>query len=282
MGRNKFTDEQLAEMSPAEMRAIIRKGEWTEPDEMASIGYFKANLAVVPADWAFELMLFCKRNPISCYATEVTEAGATSPGWIAPGADLRTDLPRYRVFKDGEVIDEPTDVIKYWRDDLVSFLIGPLPNLLYMLQSANVRYCVLGAYNSTVSAVPAGRLHGNLAISCMIFKTNQDAVRGIQIASRYPDGHGAPHHFGLNDLETMGIKDYRKPDIIPLIGEKNLQHPDMVDHGYDLRPGEVAVWSGCGVTPQLAALASKVPFMITHKAAHLLITDTRCEEFSII
>ena len=277
-----LTEEELGAMSPAEMRSIIRRGEWTEEDEMACIGYFKANLAVVPKDWAYEFMLFASRNPISCYVSVATEPGETCPGRIAPDADLRTDLPRYRVFKDGEIIDEPTDVIKYWRDDLVSFLIGPLPNLLFMLQRADVRYCVLGAYKSTIPCVPAGRLKGTLAVSCMIFKTTHDAMRAIQIASRYPDGHGAPHRFGIECAESIGIKDYRKPDLAPLNHIKNLQHPDMIDHGYDPKPGEVVLWSGCGVTPQLAAMASKIPFMITHKPAHLLISDTRCEEWSIL
>ncbi len=280
MSRSNFTDEELGKMSPAEMRAIIRKGEWTEPDEMACLGYWKANMAIVPKDWAYEFMLYAQRNPQPCWVGAATDPGDPHPRQIAKDADLRTDLPRYRVFENGKIIDEPTDILKYWRDDLVAFLIGAFPNTAWILLKAGVRYRMCGAFTSTIPCVPAGRLHGNMAVSLQIFKTSADAVRAVQISSRYPDGHGAPVHIG--DGSNIGIKDRYNPDIIPLVHEENLQHPEMVGKGYDLEAGEVGMWWGCGVTPQLAALAAKVPFMITHWAAHLFISDTRCEDWSIL
>ena len=119
-----------------------------------------------------------------------------------------------------------------------------------------------------------------MVVGCRLFKSAHDAVRAIQIASRYPHGHGPPVHIG--DPDTIGIEDYHHPDIFTLIHVKNLQHPEMVDKGYDLEPGEVRMFWGCGVTPQLVAMAAKVPFMITHKPAHLFISDKHCEEWAIL
>lgn len=277
----KLTEDEVGKLSPAEMRAVIRRKEWTEPDEMACLGYWKANMAIVPKDWAYEFLLYAQRNPQPCWVGAATDPGDPCPRQIASkDADIRTDLPRYRVFKDGKLVDEPTDIIKYWRDDLVAFFIGAFPNTAWLFQGANVRYRLLGAYTSTIPLVPAGRFHGNMAVSASIFKTTQDAVRAVQISSRYPDGHGAPVHIG--GPETIGVKDLHHADIIPLLPVKNLQHPEMANKGYDLEPGEVMMWWGCGVTPQLAAIAARVPFMITHWPAHLFISDKRCEEWSIL
>ncbi|MDP2932005.1 MAG: DUF1445 domain-containing protein [Chloroflexota bacterium] len=282
MDKKKYTDEQVGAMTPVEFRNIVRKGEWRAPSERACVGYWKANLVVLPKDWAFDFMLYAQRNPRPCWIGAATDPGDPHPRQVAKDADLRTDLPRYRVFKDGEVIDEPTDIMKYWRDDLVAFLIGPLPNTLWLYRSANVRYIMIGAYTSTLPCVPAARLHGNMSITCVIFKTTQDAVRSIQIASRYPDGHGTPVYSGMENLAGIGIKDLYNPDVIRLADVDNIQHPEMVGHGYDLKPGEVALWFANGVTPQLAALESKVPFMITHKAGHFFVSDKRCEEWAIL
>jgi uncharacterized protein YcsI (UPF0317 family) len=238
-------------------------------------------MAILPKDWAYEFMLYAQRNPQPCWVGTATDPGDPCPRQIADkDADLRTDLPRYRVFKDGKIIDEPTDILKYWRDDLVAFLIGAFPNTAWLLQNTDVRYRFLGAYNSTIPCVPAGRFHGNMAVTASIFKTSHDAVRAVQISSRYPDGHGAPVHIG--DASSIGVKDFYNPDIAPLIDVESLQHPDMIGKGFDLDPGEVVMWWGCGVTPQLAAKAAKVPFMITHWPAHLFISDTRCERWAIL
>jgi len=275
-----FTDSELAAMSPAEMRAIIRRGEWTKADELACLGYWKANLAVVPEDYAYEFFLFCQRNPQACAAAAATEPGDPCPRQLAADADLRTDLPRYRVFKDGQLIDEPTDVLKYWRDDLVAFLIGAIPNTTLAFQKANVRYRLVGGYTSNIPCVPAGRFHGNMAVTCSIFKASDDAIRAIQISSRYQDGHGPPVHIG--DPTIIGIKDLAHPDISTLIDVKNLQHPEMLSRGFDLEAGEIPMFWGAGVTPQLVAMAAKVPFMITHSPAHLFISDKSCEDFAIL
>jgi uncharacterized protein YcsI (UPF0317 family) len=276
----KITEEEAGRLHPEDMRSLIRNGQWTGPSEMACTGYWKANLVVLPQDWAYEFMLFAQRNPLPCYITASTDPGETCPQQIAHGADLRTDLPKYRVFKDGKLIDEPTDIIKYWRNDLVAFFIGVFPNIALILQQAGVRYRHIGSYTSNIHCVPAGRLKGKMAITCTIFKNSHDAVKAIQISSRYPDAHGAPVHIGYGT--SIGIKDFSHPDIVALAHHDNIQHPEMVGRGYELELEEVALWWGCGVTPQLAAIEAKVPFMITHKPAHLFISDKRSDELSII
>ncbi len=281
MAAKKWTEEEVAKLSPVEMRAVIRRKDWTGPDEMACAGYWKANMAILPKDWALDFMLYAQRNPQPCWIGASTDPGDPCPHTIAgPDADIRTDLPRYRVFRDGKLIDEPTDIKKYWRDDLVAFFIGAFPNSAWLLKQAQVHYRLLGAYNSTIPCVPAGRLHGNMCVSATIFRTSQDAVRAVQITSRYPDGHGAPVFIG--PPEPIGVKSLSKADIIPLLPVELLQHPEEAHKGYDMRPGEVMMWWGCGVTPGAAAIAAKVPFMITHWPAHLFISDKKCEEFAIL
>ena len=279
MGKSESIVEDVGKMSPSEMRKVIRDGRWTGPNQMACLGYWRANLVIVPQNYAFEFLLYAQHNPQACAIGVVTEPGDPILKQIAPEADLRTDLPRYRVFKDGEIIDEPTDILKYWRDDLVAFLIGAFRNIGWLFLSANVRYRMLGDYTSTIPCIPAGRFHGNMVVSCSIFKTSQDAVRAIQISSRYPDGHGPPIHIGSGT--DIGINELSHPDIATAINVRSMQHPKMVEGGFKVQPGEICLWWGCGVTPQLAAKAAKVPFMITHYPAHFFISDKRCEEWSV-
>lgn len=280
MDKGNLTESEVAAMNPAEFRSLVRGGQWTKSCETTCIGYWKANLVIVPRDYAFEFLLFSQRNPQPCAVAEATEPGNPHPIMLADDADLRTDLPRYRVFKDGKIIDEPTDIIKYWRDDLVAFLIGAIPNVIPALQNADVRYRLIGVYTSSKPCIPAGRFHGNMTVSCMIFKTSHDAIRAVQITSRHPNGHGAPVHIG--DPAGIGIKDLAQPDIAPLIGDKILQHPSMLSEGFSVQPGEVPMFWGNGVTPQKVALASRVPFMITHWPAHLFVSDRLVEELAIL
>ena len=107
-----------------ELRRLIRRGCWAGPTAGLARGYVQANLVILPADWAYDFLLFCVRNPKPCPLLEVTELGSPIPAQTAPGADLRTDLPRYRVYQDGQIVDEPTEIIGWWRDDLVAFLLG--------------------------------------------------------------------------------------------------------------------------------------------------------------
>lgn len=267
-----FTADGLANMSPADFRALIRQGRWTTFWRVGDIipcrGYAVANLAVVPKDYAFEFLLFCQRNPQPCPVIDVTEPGDPHPKLMAPEADLRTDLPRYRVFQDGKLVDEPIDVIKYWRDDLIAFLIGCSGNLEWLLKAANIQYRFVGVYISNIQCVPAGRFHGPMVVTTRFFKTSHDAIRAIQISSRFPLAHGAPVHIG--DPVAIGIKDVCQSDFV--FGRSIFPE----------QPDEIALHWGCGITPQEVALESKIPFMITHKGSHMFVTDRVAEELTVL
>jgi uncharacterized protein YcsI (UPF0317 family) len=265
MSKKHLSDSELEEMSPRELRGLVRRGEWRGVNVYACRGYAMANLAIVPMDYAFEFLLFCQRNPYPCPVIEVTEPGNPEPRLMAPGADLRTDLPKYRVYQNGKLVDEPNDIMKYWRNDLVAFLIGCSNSFEWSLKAANVHFRLLGAYTSNIQCVPAGRFHGPVAVTCRLFKNGHDAVRAVQISSRLLKVHGPPLHIG--DPARIGIKDLSQPDIFSF----NLPPQE---------PDEIAMFWGCGVTPQTVALESKIPFIITHAPGYMFMTDRLTEELS--
>jgi uncharacterized protein YcsI (UPF0317 family) len=268
LNKESFTEAELWAMTPKELRQVIRQGLFTGKPRYCR-GYARANLVIVPKEYAFDFLLFCNRNPRPCPVLDVTEPGDPHPRLMAPEADLRTDLPRYRVFKDGEIIDEPTDITNYWRDDLVAFLLGCSGSFYWALKAANIHYRVTGVHRTTIPCIPAGRFHGHMAVTCRLFKGTHDAIRAIQISSRHLFQHGPPVHIG--DPAAIGIKD--------------LYHPDLSSSLKDIapkEPDEIAMFWGCGVTPQVVAMETKVPFMITHYPAHTFITDHLIEELAVL
>lgn len=246
-------------MFPAEARRRFRSGLVSQTSGW-SIGFAQANLIALPRDWAFDMLLFAERNRQPVPLLDVTDAGATGTA-LATGADLRTDLPRYRVWHDGELVDEPTDVTAEWRDDLVAFLIGCSFTFESALLAADVPIRNIEArrnvsmYRTSTACRPAGRLAGPLVVSMRPIPAERvaDAVR---ITARMPDVHGSPVHIGAPD--RLGITD--------------LQHPDYGDAPV-IHDGDVPVFWACGVTPQAAVLASRPPFAITHAPGHMFITD---------
>jgi uncharacterized protein YcsI (UPF0317 family) len=187
---------------------------------------------------------------------------------MAPEADLRTDLPRYQVYKDGQIIDKPTDITKYWQDGFVAFLIGCSGSIDWALQAAAINYRITGVYVTNIQCVPAGRFHGPMTVTGRIIKGSRDAVRTIQISSRHPLMHGTPIHIG--NPAIIGIKDVCKP---------MLSRPEPIA---PLEPDEIPMFWGCGVTAQMVALESKPPIMITHCPAHMLVIDRRIDELAIL
>lgn len=250
-------------LTAAAVRAACRAGTHTGPTPGLAAGFVQANLVCLPRDWAFDFLLFCQRNPKPCPLLDVTEPGDPEPRHAAPGADLRTDLPAYRVWRDGELAAEPTDVREFWRADLVGFLIGCSFTFEAALQTAGVpvRHIDEGRnvpmYRTSVPCTPAGRFSGPLVVS-MRPLTPAQAVTATRVCSRFPLAHGAPVHFG--DPTAIGIRDLAKPDF-----------GDAVT----VRPGEVPVFWACGVTPQAAVMQAKPPFAITHKPGHMFLTDLR-------
>lgn len=256
-------------LEPKAFRAIVRGGDWTGDTINACRGYAMVNLAIVPKESAFDFFLFCNRNPRPCPVVDVTDPGSPHPQFLAPEADLRTDLPKYRVIKNGEIVDEPIDILDYWRDDLVAFLLGCSGSFEWALQAANLtnRYRITGAYATNIQCNPAGPFSGRMVVTGRLFADTQAATRAIQITSRHPHMHGPPVHIG--DPVSIGIKDLCKPDYGPG-GE--VAPP---------KPNEIALFWGCGVTPELVAVEAKLPFMITHFPAHMFVTDKLTEELAV-
>ena len=250
-----------AEMSPREVRALIRKGEITGPTAGMCAGYAQANLVILPKALAYDFLLFAQRNPRSCPLLEVSDTGDRYLHTIAEGADIATDLPRYRIWKNGVLTGEYTDVASFWRDDLVSFLIGCSFSFESELLSAGVpvRHIEenrnVPMFLTNIPCAPAGIFHGNMVVSMRPMPADQ-VVRSVLVTGGMPRVHGAPIHIG--DPSAIGISD--------------IQHPDFGD-SVTIHPGEVPVFWPCGVTPQAAVMASKPEFVITHAPGHMLITD---------
>lgn len=249
----------------AVVRLACRTGEHTSQTSGLADGFAQANLVVLPREDAAEFLLFCQRNPKPCPLLEVTDIGSPMPQRLAKGADLRKDLPKYRVWERGRLVDEPTDVTRYWRDDFVSFLIGCSFTFETALRAAGVpvRHIEEGRnvpmYRTEVPCEPAGRFRGELVVS-MRPLTPADAIRAIQITSRYPGVHGAPVHFG--DPGRIGIRDLARPEF----GEP-----------VTVRDGEVPVFWACGVTPQVALMNAAPEIAITHSPGCMFVTDVRDE-----
>jgi uncharacterized protein YcsI (UPF0317 family) len=247
----------------ADIRHLARTHEFQGPTPGLAMGYVQANLVIVPRELAFDFLLFCQRNPKPCPVLDVTDAGCPEPKLVAPGADLRTDVPRYRVFRNGEILDEPSDLHKYWRDDLVGFLTGCSFTFENALRQAGlpVRHiesgCNVPMYRTNIACQSAGIFSGPMVVS-MRPMTMAQALRAVRICSRFPRAHGAPIHIG--NPEALGIRALGKPD-----------YGDPVE----CRADEVPVFWACGVTPQAVALVAKPPLLITHKPGHMFVTDWR-------
>jgi uncharacterized protein YcsI (UPF0317 family) len=249
-------------VSPAlTARLKIRSGEITGQTSGTAPGYVQGNLAIVPAEYAADFQRFCHLNPKPCPLLAASAPG--DPGLPTLGADLdiRTDLPRYRVWRNGELVDEPTDVRSVWRDDLVAFVIGCSHSFEEALLQDGLRMHHMDAggivtmYRTNVPTNPAGPFHGPMVVSMRAF-TPADAIRAIQITSRFPSVHGAPVHIGHPHL--IGIKDLTKPDW---------------GVWYPMGANETPVFWACGVTPQSVIMECKLPFCITHAPGAMLITD---------
>ena len=262
--------EQLVNKSPRQVREMFRQGGLVRPTAGLCKGYVQANLAIVPKNLAYDFLLFCQRNPKPCPVLDVTDAGSPEPRFLAPGADLRYDIPLYRVWKSGVLVDEPTDVAKYWRDDLVAFLLGCSFTFETALLNADVpvRHIEedrnVPMYITNIACRPAGFFHGPTVVSMRPMRPDL-AIRAVQVTSRFPGVHGAPEHIG--DPAAIGIADVHKPDF----GDSVTIHP-----------GEVPVFWACGVTPQAVAMAVKPELMITHAPGHMFIGDIRDESLAVL
>ncbi len=252
-----------------EVREAARSGILSGQTSGLAPGYAQANLVILPKELAGDFLLFCQRNPKPCPLLDVTSPGDPIPRRTAPDGDLRSDTPRYRVWKDGELISEPTDLTSLWRDDFVSFVIGCSFTFESALLRAGVpvRHIERGTnvpmYRTDIPCQRAGVFHGQLVVSMRPMRP-AEAIRAVQVTSRYPAVHGAPIHLGMP--EAIGIYDLSRPD-----------YGDAVP----IEPGELPVFWACGVTPQSVLMAARPPLAITHSPGCMFVTDLRDEELAV-
>lgn len=253
-----------------EVRLAARAGELTSHTSGLAPGFVQGNLVVLPEGIASDFLRFCQRNPKPCPLIGVSEVGSARVPELGRDLDVRTDIPQYRVWRDGAVVDEPCSVEQHWRDDLVAFVIGCSFTFEEALIADGIplRHVARGAnvamYRTNLATAPAGTFSGPLVVSMRPLRSS-DAIRAVQITSRYPAVHGAPVHIGLPEL--IGIRDINKPD-----------YGDSVAIADD----ELPLFWACGVTPQAVIAQAKPDFAITHAPGCMLVTDRCNSEFSII
>ncbi len=258
-----MADMDMSKLSPSEARAMFRKNEWVKPTSGISEGYAQANLAIMHKELAFDFLLFCQRNPKPCPVLDVTEPGSPVPTIAAPSADLRTDVPKYRIYRHGELDSEVTDLMDVWEDDLVAFVLGCSFTFEFPLMKNGIpvrqieEHCNVPMFKTNIQCVPAGRFHGPMVVSMRPIP-EKDVVRAVEVTSRFPAVHGSPVQIG--NPEHIGIKD--------------IHHPDFGDP-VTIKDGEIPVFWACGVTPQAVAMAVKPDLMITHAPGHMFITDLK-------
>lgn len=253
-----------------EMREIIRRGEWTHPTSGLCLTHVQANMIVLPKDWAYDFLVFAQRNPKPCPILDITEPGEAEAKLIAPGSDVRTDIPKYRVWEHGQLVAEPNDVTKYWRDDLVAILLGCSFSFEGALVEAGipVRHMDMGCnvpmFITNIECSPSGRLSGPMVVSMRPVRYSQ-VPKAVMATGRFPAVHGAPIHIG--DPAAIGIKDINKPEFGDPVA---------------IYTGETPVFWACGVTPQAAVMQSKPAFAITHAPGHMFIGDPKDADYAIL
>lgn len=251
------------DMKPREVRELIAQKKITGPTAGMSAGYAQANLVILPKKYAYDFLLFTQRNPRSCPLLEVGDAGEPYLKHIAKGCNIAKEIPKYRIYKDGILQGEYTDVSEYWREDLVSFLIGCSFSFESELMEAGVSVrhieegCNVPMYKTNIACEKAGMFHGNMVVSMRPIPYEL-VPRAVLATGSMPKVHGAPIHIGAP--EVIGITD--------------LYHPDFGDM-VSIRDGEVPVFWPCGVTPQNVIMDSKPELCITHAPGHMLITDIK-------
>jgi uncharacterized protein YcsI (UPF0317 family) len=246
--------------SGRDARLLARQG-FTGNTAGLAPGFVQGNLVILPRAQAADFLRFCTLNPKPCPLIGISEPGDPRIPTLGEDLDIRTDLPRYRVWRDGELVDEPTDIAALWHENLVAFVLGCSFSFEEALLAAGLPLrhiacgCNVAMWRTSIPCVPAGPFAGPMVVSMRPFRA-ADAIRAIQITSRFPAVHGAPVHLG--DPRLIGIEDLARPHY----GDALAVEPD-----------EIPVFWACGVTPQAAIAASRVPFAITHAPGAMLVTD---------
>ncbi len=283
-------DREPTTQSSHQARARIRAGEWTGPTAGLAPGHVQANLVVLPGDQAHDFERFCRANPRALPLLDVTVAGSATPARIAPESDVRLDLPRYHVYRHGELAEDVADIMTLWHADFVAFLIGCSFTFDALLQAHGlpVRHvefgCNVPMYVTNRATVPAGVFSGPLVVSMRpIRRKDVERVVGLTRSVRVSLGErpktGSPHV-----LEPSGLQYACHGEPIHIgspkaLGISDLQRPDYGD-AVPVRDDEVPAFWACGVTAQAAAEHSRTPLMITHAPGHMFITDLRVDEIT--
>lgn len=257
-------------LTPQELRLRIRNGDHTGNTSGLAAGYVQCNIVILPADWATDFLKFCQLNPKPCPLV----ASAANPGDTGlPGLgdiDMRTDVPSYLIFENGELVDDATDITSLWRDDLVTFALGCSFSFeeALLADGLEVRNVTEGVnvpmYRTAIDCTAAGPFAGKMVVSMRPFVA-ADAIRATQICTRFPSVHGAPVHLGEPAL--IGVDDINTPD-----------YGDAVT----IHDNELPVFWACGVTPQVALEAAKPPFCITHSPGCMLVTDLPNSKLAVL
>mgnify|MGYP000847495488 FL=1 len=245
----------------AHVRGLIRQGLWNSHTSGLADDHVQGNVVILPQAEANDFLRYCQRNPKPCPLLAVSEPGQPLLPTLGADINICTDVPRYRLWRDGELLDEPNDITALWRDDLVTFVIGCSFSFEQALMQAGLplRHVEQGRnvamYRTSIATVAAGAFSGPMVVSMRPMKAAA-VIRAVQVTSRFPDVHGAPVHIG--DPSLIGVVDLQKPD-----------YGDAVE----VMPDELPVFWACGVTPQAAIRQARPAFCITHAPGAMLITD---------
>jgi uncharacterized protein YcsI (UPF0317 family) len=267
---NAAWQESWDRRDPRAARGAIRAGTYTGYTAGIAPGFVQANVCILPRAWAEDFLLYCQRNPRPCPLIARSDVGDPRLPTLSDDLDIRTDIPRYHIFRDGEFVEEVTDIRSHWRDDLVTFALGCSFSFEEALQEAGVRLrflernSVAAVYVTTIDTVPAGSFKGPLVVTMRAFKP-ADAIRAVQITSRFPNVHGAPVHLG--DPAGIGVDLSRR--------YQNVGDPEVA-------ADELPVFWACGLTPQLAVKNARPPLCITHAPSSMLITDLRNASLAVL
>lgn len=247
-----------------EARLAMREGKWTVMTMYMMPGYVQANLVVLSRDESYDFLVYCQRNPKACPVIDITEIGDPEPKIAAPGADLRTDLPRYAVYRNGVKAEERTEIKDLWQSDSVGFLIGSSLTFDAAMKRAGVIPSpTVWVLRTNISTYPAGKFRGSLVVTMRLLNPS-DAIIASQLTARFYRTHGGPVHLGDPDAIGADLAD-------PISG------PPLKEIPKD----KVAVFWACGVTPQQVALEAKLSLMITHASGYGFITDLKADQFCL-
>ena len=242
-------------------RNIIRENKYTEQTAGTADKFVQGNVCILPSKYAMDFAAFCQKNPKPCPLIGFGTKGDPLLKDLGD-VDIRTDVPQYRIWNNGKIVDEPLDIKKYWNDDLVTFVLGcsmsfELPSIEAGIEMQHIQNdTIVPMYRTNIDCVPAGQFSGKLVVSMRPLNA-KNAIRSIQITSRFPAVHGSPIHLG--DPSKIGIKD--------------IMNPEYGDPPRLLNSDEIPVFWACGVTPQSVLESTKPDFCITHSPGKMLITD---------